>query len=111
MIHTLHLLIWVIRLWPPVLALSVSAFRWHRTRHRIALAVLGTAAGYGVQQIVGQILVQLPLDMPSGTDDLNQALLRAFLTNGWRNVVLSVICSVPLVLWLHRITGDSTQRQ
>lgn len=111
MVNTLHALVWVTRLLPPVLALAVLALKWRTSRNRVALAILGTVLCFGVQSILGQVLVQLPVNMPSGTDDLNRALLRAFLVNGWRNVTLSAICSVPLLLWLHSMSRDSSPKQ
>jgi heme A synthase len=111
MLNTLHALVWVTRLLPPVLALLVLALKWRTSRNKLALALLGTVLCFGVEGIIGQFLAQLPVNMPSGTDDLNQALLRVFLVNGWRNVTLSAICSSPLLLWLHSISRDSSPKQ
>jgi hypothetical protein len=111
MLSTLHALVWVTRLLPPLLALTILALKWRITHYRAALAVLGTIIGFGVEGIIGQVLVQLPVNMPSGTDDLNQALLRVFLVNGWRNVTLSAICIVPLLFWLHSLTRDLPPKQ
>lgn len=108
MVDSLHALVWVIRLLPVVLALAVVALKWRTTRHRMALAVLGVVLCFGVQGIMGMVLEQLPFNMASGTDDLNQALLRVFLVNGWRNVTLSAICDIPLLLWLYSISRDSS---
>jgi heme A synthase len=109
-VDTLHASAWVARLMPPFLALAVLAFKWRTSSHRVALAVLGTVLCFGVQGIIGQVLIELPVNMPSGTDDLNQALLRVFLVNGWRNVTLSAICDIPLLLWLHSTSRDSSPK-
>ena len=99
-------LIWLARLWPPTLAVLALARYWPRSRHRVALFVLGTLLGFGVQWIIGAFVTRLPVSArPS--EDYSELVTRAFVLAGWRNQVLSILCSVPLVVWLHYIARDT----
>ena len=45
--------------WPPVVAASVTLFRWKRLRSRVAFLVVGVLACFGVQALLGQVGHQL----------------------------------------------------
>jgi hypothetical protein len=108
-ITPLEVLVWVARSWPIVLTSIVLMLCWSHARRPIALFVLGALAGYGVQWILGQLLLEMPVNVPAGSDN-GAAILHILIVNGWRNVVISIVCSIPLVLWLHSITRDLSPR-
>jgi hypothetical protein len=98
---SLQTLMWAARLWPLVVALSLLAVRWSRSHHRLAAFVFFSLLGFGVQWVIGSILVRLPVSVPPDLD-YEKSLVLVFAETGWRNLALSVVCTIPLAVWLSR---------
>jgi hypothetical protein len=106
---SLQALMWTARFWPLALALSLLAVQWSRAHHRLAVFVFCSLLGFGVQWIIGSILVRLPVSVPPDLD-YQKSLVLVFAKTGWRNLALSVACTIPLAFWLSRffLTPKST---
>jgi hypothetical protein len=97
---SLKALLWFPRVWPLALALFVMARQRSRAQHRVAAFVFCSLVAFGVQWIIASLLVRIPVSVPTNLDH-DESVLRVFVITGWRNLLISVICSIPLVIWLH----------
>jgi hypothetical protein len=96
-------LLWLHWCWPPALAVLLWGLRKPRS-NGIPFVVLGALVGYGVQWIVSYFVVQLPASVPKNLPH-GQQLLRIMIINGYRTALISAVCALPLVFWLHSLTA------
>ena len=97
---------WLLWLSPLTLAGLLCICIKPRLRRWVGFVVLGTLVGYGVQLIVQRFILQLPASDPKNlsTGEYFIAILRI---NLYRSLVISLVCALPLMLWLRRLIARS----
>ena len=95
--------VWLEWFWPLALTLLLWLLVKPPRPNGIAFIVLGTFVGYGVQWVVHYFVMQLPASVPENLSE-GERFVRILIINGYRSVVISTACAVPLVLWLRSST-------
>ena len=98
-LSTVVALSWVL---PPALTIALWWWLKPRLRQGLAFVILGTLVVYGLQLVVSHIVVSLPASVPKDLSE-GERFVRILRINGYRILVISLICAVPLIVWFHRL--------
>ena len=98
----LILWIWVARLWPLVLVGGFFVAFRSTLRNPIAFFGIGVLVCFGVQLIVGQVSLGLPVSVGEGNTPANQ-LVEGLLENLVRTTIVSSALAVAPLWWLRSL--------
>jgi hypothetical protein len=91
--------LWVARLWPMLLVGGFLFVFRASLRNRLAFGLLGLLVCFGVQFLVGQISVGLPVAVSEHSESGVQ-IVEAVLENLMRTVVIASVISIGPLWWL-----------
>jgi len=99
-----HILAVLELLWPVVLTAGVALLRWKRLQFRAAYLVVGALGCFGLQAFLARLAryVFWTYVAPAEPHSYSTAL---HFTDPIVIIVVSVLSSVPLLLWLARLLG------
>src|ERR1700688_3356566 len=93
----LSTVVWLLWVCPLVLVGGLWLCLKPRSQHGAAFVILGTLIGYGVQLVVNHFVVQLSASVPKNLSE-GEELVAILRINGYRALLISLACSVPLIL-------------
>jgi hypothetical protein len=97
--------LWASRLWPivlPVLMVTLAPRAGF-----VAFVVLGALICFGMQSLVGAFSVELPASIPEH-GSLEAKVLAVSVAHIARTLFISVVLSVPMLLWFRKLLQTST---
>jgi hypothetical protein len=106
--EALHLWVWIGRLWPVVLIASIWLLCRNALRKPLTFALLGVLVCFGVQLVVSQLSVLLPVSTGGGSL-VGAEFLTGLLGNVVRTTVASWVLSIfPLVALYRTMRASET---
>lgn len=100
--NAMHVGLWVSRTWPLLLVGGFMLLFRASLKNRLAFFVLGVLLCFGVQLIVGQFSLSLPLIASMGAGEPIQ-IMAAMLENLIRTVAVSLVLAHGPLWWLYRL--------
>jgi len=94
------LIVWIGRLWPIVIASVALGAGYKKMRNPVAFFVLALLVCFGVQWIVGQFSVALPVDYPQNAE-FSAQFVHVVRMVAIRAIVVSAVLCIPPVWWLY----------
>ena len=103
-LRTEHILAMVELLWPSALTAALAVLRWKRLRFRAGFLVVGVLGCFGLQAFLARLVryVFWTYVAPAEPHSYSTAL---HFTDPIVIIAVSVLSSVPLLLWLARLLG------